>query len=99
MARRVVFEIPKTEHSQMRHFALAITFSVVASLFAAAAMPLVNNSSINYSTNPNQLTVNGSGFSPQGRAPTALFNNGNLAIVSGHADRSQPAQQYPACEF
>jgi hypothetical protein len=58
----------------MPTFALIATFLLLSSLFAVAATPLVNNSSINYSLSPNQITINGSGFSPQGRSPTVLFN-------------------------
>src|SRR5207237_5921182 len=38
--------------------------------------------SINYSISPNQITINGSGFSPQGRVPTVSFNNVPLILVS-----------------
>jgi hypothetical protein len=66
----------------MPTFALIATFLLLSSLFAVAATPLVNNSSINYSLSPNQITINGSGFSPQGRSPTVLFNNATLSLVS-----------------
>ena len=65
----------------MRHFVLVNILLLMASLFAVAAMPLVNNSNISYNVSPNQITINGSGFSPQGKAPIALFNNVNLGIV------------------
>lgn len=67
------------------YFVLAIMFFAavlqLSALFAAAAapvVPVVNNSTINYSLSPNQITVNGSGFKPSSTAPTVLFNNVSL---------------------
>ena len=68
----------------MRCFALPAVL-LVSSLFASAAaptMPLVNNSTINYSLSPNQITIIGIGFQPSTTAPTVLFNNVALAVVS-----------------
>jgi Collagen triple helix repeat (20 copies)/IPT/TIG domain len=45
-----------------------------------AALPLVlNNATINYGASPNQITINGTGFSNFGIAPTVLFNDVNVA--------------------
>ncbi|MFY9561698.1 MAG: LamG-like jellyroll fold domain-containing protein [Terriglobales bacterium] len=57
----------------MRCFASTVAVLLLSSLFAAASVPVVNNSSINYTAQ--QITINGSGFSPKGTAPTVLFNN------------------------
>lgn len=65
----------------MRHLAY-FGVVVLSSLFAAAATPVVNNSVINYGVTPNQITINGSGFQPQSAAPTVLFNNSTLTVVS-----------------
>jgi hypothetical protein len=40
----------------------------------------VNSVTVSY--NSNQVTVNGSGFLPAKSAPTVLFNNTKLALVS-----------------
>ncbi len=64
----------------MRRFVSTAAVLLLASIFAAASTPLVNNSIINYGAN--QITIAGTGFSPQGKAPTALFNNVSLSIVS-----------------
>lgn len=59
----------------MRHFASTAAVLLLTSLFAAGATPVVNNTAISccpWATI--QLTINGSGFSPQGKAPTVLFN-------------------------
>ncbi len=64
----------------MRPF-LIVWFAVMAmSLVAAASNPVVNNTAIDY--NANQITVSGSGFSPQGRAPAVSFNNTSLTLLS-----------------
>jgi len=41
--------------------------------------PIILNAFINYSTTPNQLILNGGGFSNSGLAPTVILNNGNLS--------------------
>jgi hypothetical protein len=64
----------------MRHLPLVFAFVVLTSLFTAASTPVVNNNSINYSTQ--QITINGSGFDPKGIAPTVLFNNVAITPVS-----------------
>jgi hypothetical protein len=66
----------------MRHFTFTAAVLLFVSSFAAAATPVVNSSVINYSAAPNQITIAGSGFSPQGKTPTVLFNNVNLTVVS-----------------
>ena len=67
----------------MRHCArVAVVVLLTPLLLSAASTPLVNNSTINYSLTPNQITVNGSGFSPKGIPPTVLFNNVVLTLVS-----------------
>jgi hypothetical protein len=66
----------------MRSFVSIVSTVMLASLFAAAATPVVNNSTINYGVSPNQITIAGSGFSPQGKTPTVLFNNLTLPLVS-----------------
>lgn len=66
----------------MRHFVFNAAVLLLSSLFAAAATPVVNNSVINYSVSPNQITINGSGFQPQSAAPTVLFNNVTLTLGS-----------------
>jgi hypothetical protein len=70
----------------MRHFALIATLMVSASVFAAAATPVVNNSTINYTLSPRQIAISGSGFSPQGKAPTVLFNNISLTPLVSFSD-------------
>jgi hypothetical protein len=64
----------------MRRFHWLGGFVVLASLFATASTPLVNNSSIDYTAQ--RITINGSGFSPKGIAPTVLFNNVAITLVS-----------------
>jgi hypothetical protein len=52
-------------------------------LFVSAATtstPVVNSVTVSY--NSNQVTVNGSGFLPAKTAPTVLFNNTKLTLVS-----------------
>ena len=55
-----------------------------APLFVSAATtttaPVVNGVTISYSSN--EVTVNGSGFLPAKSAPTVLFNNAKLTLVS-----------------
>jgi hypothetical protein len=65
----------------MRYFVIPSVL-LLTSLFAAATTPVVNNSSINYGVNPNQITINGSGFSPKSSAPMVLFNNVSLTLLS-----------------
>jgi Collagen triple helix repeat (20 copies)/IPT/TIG domain len=69
----------------MRHFAL-ITVMLFGSLVATAATPVVNNSTLTYTSAPNQITINGSGFSPQGKVPTVLFNNASLSPLVSFSD-------------
>jgi len=66
----------------MRHVVSTAAILLFTSVFAAAATPVVNNSAINYTLSPNQITINGSGFSPQGKAPAVLFNNVTLTVLS-----------------
>jgi hypothetical protein len=42
---------------------------------AVPVTPVVNNNTINYNLNPNQITITVSGFKPSSTAPTVLFNN------------------------
>jgi hypothetical protein len=42
------------------------------------ACPLLLNAYINYSSTPNQIIINGGGFSNTGLAPTVIWNNQNL---------------------
>jgi hypothetical protein len=57
---------------------------VLTPLFVSAATtttaPVVNGVTISYSSN--EVTVNGSGFLPVNTAPTELFNNTKLTLVS-----------------
>src|SRR5438445_6958437 len=57
----------------MRYSALVL-FLLLSSLLAGAATPLVNNTSIDYTTN--RITINGQNFSVN---PSVLFNAINLA--------------------
>src|SRR5215467_12982902 len=66
----------------MRLFAVCSFVMMISASLALAATPVVNNSFINYGVNPNQITINGSGFSPQGKAPAVNFNNVNLTVLS-----------------
>jgi hypothetical protein len=60
---------------------IALGFGLIVSVTAdALTLVIVNNSSINYSNN--QLTINGTGFSPSGKAPIVNFNAINLTLVS-----------------
>ena len=55
----------------MRRWFFAAAILLLSSSLAVAATPVVNNNTINYALNPNQITINGSGFSPQqGKTPT-----------------------------
>jgi Protein of unknown function (DUF1566)/Collagen triple helix repeat (20 copies)/IPT/TIG domain len=86
----------------MRHFVAAAGILLMTPLLTTGApplMPLVNNTTINYSINPSQVTINGSGFSNSGLAPTVLFNNisltplvsfTNLQIVANLPTGTQP---------
>ncbi len=72
-------------------------FLLLSSLFATAAspvIPVVNNSTIDYGLNPNRITINGSGFRPSSAAPTVLFNNVNLTIIS--SSNTQVVANLPA---
>lgn len=60
--------------------ALVLLASLFASAATAATTPVVNSVSISY--NLNEVTVNGSGFLPKKTAPTVLFNNTKLTLVS-----------------
>lgn len=64
----------------MRHLACIAAVLLLTSLFAAAATPVVNNSTIDYTAQ--QITISGSGFSPKGIAPAVLFNNVAITPVS-----------------
>src|SRR5713226_9308187 len=62
-------------------YSVAVLFLSALFVFAAPpAMPLVNNTSINYATN--QISISGSDFSPTGKASTVLFNAVTLSLVS-----------------
>jgi hypothetical protein len=62
---------------------MVVLFLVVAALepvwSATKSSPLVLNVFINYSVTPNQIIINGGGFSNSGLAPTVILNNGSLA--------------------
>src|SRR5436190_8849400 len=73
---------PRFKEINMRHITVTAAVLLLCSSFAAAATPVVNNSTINYNTSPNQITIAGSGFSPQAKTPTVLFNNVGLSVVS-----------------
>jgi hypothetical protein len=66
----------------MRHVLCTAAALLLVTTFATAATPVVNNSVINYGVSPNQITISGSGFSPQGKSPAVLFNNVNLSLAS-----------------
>ena len=62
-------------------YAVAVLFLSSLFVFAAPpATPIVNNTSINYTAN--QITLNGSDFSPTGKVPTVLINNVTLTLAS-----------------
>src|SRR5207249_1853805 len=73
---------PRFKEINMRHITVTAAVLLLYSSFAAAATPVVNNSTIYYNTSPNQITIAGSGFSPQAKTPTVLFNNVGLSVVS-----------------
>src|SRR5215467_2555038 len=66
----------------MHRLLCGVVSLLLTPLFAAAATPIVNSSTINYGVNPNQITVIGSGFSPQNKAPVVLFNNVTVPVLS-----------------
>ena len=86
----------------MRHFTSVAALVLLTSLFAAGSTPLVLNAIINYGISPNQITIDGSGFSPKGIAPQVVFNNGSLgplvsftdSVIVANLVRNQPAGTY-----
>jgi hypothetical protein len=60
--------------------ALGLLAPLFVSAAIAATVPVVNSVTVSY--NSNQVTVNGSGFLPKKTAPTVLFNNTKLSLVS-----------------
>jgi hypothetical protein len=88
-----VFRAPIFKHTQETDGVIAMrkTMSLVlvllTPLFVSAtttttttSVPVVNSVTVSYSSN--EVTVNGSGFLPTNAAPTVLFNNTSLALVS-----------------
>ena len=66
---------------------LAVIFWLSALSFAAPPVnPVVNSTTINYEVSPNQITISGSGFDPQGKAPALLFNNISIAPMASFSD-------------
>jgi|HubBroStandDraft_1064217.scaffolds.fasta_scaffold279573_1 hypothetical protein len=68
----------------MEKKSLVSALVLLTPLFVSAAttttIPVVNGVTISY--NSNEVTVNGSGFLPAKSAPTVLFNNTKLTLVS-----------------
>jgi hypothetical protein len=67
----------------MRRILFATLLLLTPSFAFAAQIPAVNNGVINYTTS--QITLTGSGFLPGKVAPTVLFNNIKLTLVSDTA--------------
>jgi hypothetical protein len=85
----------RTGEFTMNRFAYTIVFLLLITPFANGASPIVNSSTINYGVSPNQITVSGSGFNPQGRVPTVLFNSVTLSSLVSFSD-SQIVANLPA---
>jgi len=54
---------------------------------ATSVTPVVTAITINYSLNPKQITVHGSGFQPSTAPPTVLFNTAKLTLISSTATK------------
>ena len=61
-------------------FLCACMLLIFSSPLAAATPPVVNSTSIDYSSN--QITIVGQSFAPTGVAPIVTFGSGNLVLVS-----------------
>jgi hypothetical protein len=59
---------------------LAISVLNVMQSFAQITGPLIPSSTINYSTN--QITLNGSGFSPTGKTPAVYLGSTKISVVT-----------------
>ncbi len=86
----------------MRHLASVVAVVLLTSLFAAGSTPVVLSAIVNYGVTPNQITINGSGFSPKGITPQVVLNNGSLnplvsftdSVIVANLVRNQPAGTY-----
>jgi hypothetical protein len=70
----------------MHRFASIVAVLLLLPLFAAASAPIALNAIVNYGVSPNQITIDGSGFSPKGVAPQVIFNNGSLTPLVSFTD-------------
>ncbi len=72
-----------------RAAARGLNIALRSPLFADAAspiIPVVNNTTTNNSVNPNQVTINGSGFQPFSTVPAVLLNNVSLVSLVSSAN-------------
>jgi hypothetical protein len=77
-----------------RKFAIAVLVLIAPCLYGATtpAAPVVNEGTINYTSN--QVTLTGSGFKPHSESPTVLFDGSQLNLVS--ASDAQIVAKLPA---
>src|SRR5436305_14242095 len=85
-----------------RILCLAAVLRLTASLAAAVNPPTLLNAWINYGVTPNQIIIDGAGFSPKGLAPQVIFNNGLLnplvsftdSVIVANLVKNQPPATY-----
>ncbi len=66
----------------LRARAIIICGALLLALPLWAQTPSIFNTTIDYSTSPNQLTISGQNLSPAGAAPVIVFNGTSLTVLS-----------------